>query len=57
VSRILKRLDLNRLSALLPAEPTRRHERERRGELKHIGVKKFGRFDRLGHRISGHRAA
>src|SRR5882672_8502179 len=31
VSRVLKRLGLNRLSALEPAEPVRRYERERPG--------------------------
>ena len=33
VNRILRRLGLNRLSALEPAEPVRRYERERPGEL------------------------
>jgi transposase len=53
VSRILKRLGLNRLSALEPAEPVRRYEREHPGELIHIDIKKLGRFDRIGHRITG----
>ena len=53
VSRVLKRLGLNRLSALEPAEPPRRYERERPGELIHIDIKKLGRFDRTGHRITG----
>jgi len=51
VSRILKRLGLNRLAALEPAEPVRRYERE----LIHIDIKKLGRFDRVGHRITGKR--
>lgn len=54
VSRILKRLGLNRLRALEPAEPVRRYERERPGELIHIDIKKLGRFHRIGHRIPGH---
>ena len=53
VSRILNRLGLNRLSALEPAEPVRRYEREHPGELIHIDIKKLGRFDRVGHRITG----
>jgi transposase InsO family protein len=55
VSRILKRLGLNRLAALEPAEPVRRYERETPGELIHIDIKKLGRFERIGHRITGDR--
>ena len=50
VSRILRRLGLNRLSALEPAEPVRRYEREHPGELIHIDIKKLGKFKRIGHR-------
>jgi transposase InsO family protein len=53
VSRILKRLGLNRIAALEPAEPVRRYEREKPGELIHIDIKKLGRFERVGHRITG----
>lgn len=55
VSRILQRLGLNRLSALEPAEPIRRYERERPGEIIHIDIKKLGKFNRVGHRITGDR--
>jgi transposase InsO family protein len=55
VSRILKRLGLNRLSALEPAEPVRRYEREHPGELLHIDIKKLGKIDGVGHRITGDR--
>ena len=55
VSRVLKRLGLNRLSALDPPAPVRRYEREHPGELIHIDIKKLGRFKRLGHRITGDR--
>ena len=55
VSRVLKRLGLNCLSALEPAEPVRRYERERPGELIHLDIKKLGRFKRIGHRITGDR--
>jgi transposase InsO family protein len=56
VSRILKRLGLNRLSALQPAEPPRRYQRDRPGELIHIDIKKLGKFNKIGHRITGDRA-
>jgi transposase InsO family protein len=55
VSRVLRRLGLNRLSALEPAEPVRRYEREHPGELIHIDIKKLGKFSRIGHRITGDR--
>lgn len=55
VSRILRRLGLNSLKALEPAEPLRRYEREHPGELIHIDIKKLGKFDQIGHRITGDR--
>jgi transposase InsO family protein len=55
VSRILKRLGLNKLSALQPAEPVRRYERAKPGEMIHIDIKKLGRFARSGHRATGNR--
>jgi transposase InsO family protein len=55
VSRVLRRLGLNRLAALEPAQPVRRYERETPGELIHIDIKKLGRFNRTGHRITGDR--
>jgi transposase InsO family protein len=56
VSRILRRLGLNRIGALEPAEPVRRYERERPGEMIHIDIKKLGRIDGIGHRITGDRS-
>jgi transposase InsO family protein len=55
VSRILRRLGLNRMRDLEPAEPVRRYERQAPGEMIHIDIKKLGRFDRIGHRITGDR--
>ena len=55
VSRILRRLGLNRIAALEPAEPIRRYERQNPGELIHIDIKKLGKFNRIGHRITGDR--
>ena len=53
VSRILRRLGLNKLNALKPAKPLRRYEREHPSELIHI--KKLVKFDGVGHRISSDR--
>ncbi len=55
VSRVLKRAGLSRLKDLEPAEPVRRYERDKPGEMIHIDIKKLGRFDRVGHRITGDR--
>jgi transposase InsO family protein len=55
VSRILRRLGLNRIKALEPTEPVRRYERAHPGELIHIDIKKLGRFEAVGHRITGDR--
>ena len=54
VSRILRRLGLNKLSALEP-EPVRRYERENPGELIHLDIKKLGKIGSVGHRITGRR--
>src|SRR5262245_34824378 len=53
VSRVLRRLGLNKLSALEPAEPVRRYQRDRPGELIHLDIKKLGRIGSVGHRITG----
>lgn len=55
VSRVLKRAGLSRLKDLEPAEPVRRYERKEPGELIHLDIKKLGRFERPGHRITGDR--
>jgi len=52
VSRVLRRLGLNRIRDLEPAEPVRRYEREHPGELIHLDIKKLGKFNRVGHRIT-----
>ena len=48
VSRVLRRLGLNKLNALEPAEPVRRYEREKPGELIHLDIKKLGRIGSVG---------
>jgi transposase InsO family protein len=55
VSRILRRRGLSLLSAIEPAEPRPRFERETPGEIIHIDIKKLGRFNAIGHRITGDR--
>jgi transposase InsO family protein len=57
VSAVLKRIGLGKLSRLEPAEPVRRYERARPGELIHIDVKKLGRISAkgAGHRVTGKR--
>jgi transposase InsO family protein len=55
VSRILRRRGLSRLSAIEPAEPRPRYERARPGEIIHLDIKKLGRFNAVGHRITGDR--
>ena len=55
VSRVLRRAGLSRLKDLEPVEPPGHYERERPGDMIHIDIKKLGRFERVGHRISGDR--
>jgi transposase InsO family protein len=55
VSRVLRRVRLSRIRDLEPAEPVVRYERKTPGELIHIDIKKLGRFDQVGHRITGDR--
>jgi transposase InsO family protein len=57
VSAVLGRIGLGKLSRLEPAEPIRRYERSRPGELIHIDVKKLGRIgpNGAGHRVTGKR--
>jgi transposase InsO family protein len=55
VSRVLKRLGLSRIKDLEPAAPIIRYERKAPGEMIHIDIKKLGRFERVGHRITGDR--
>ena len=42
-------------SSLVTFEPVRRYERENPGELIHIDIKKLGRFEQIGHRVTGDR--
>jgi transposase InsO family protein len=55
VSRILRRARLSRIRDLEPAEPVIRYERKKPGDMIHLDIKKLGRFERVGHRITGDR--
>jgi transposase InsO family protein len=52
VARILRRLGLNRLRALEPAQPPRRYQHEAPGDMIHLDIKRLGRFHRPGHRVT-----
>ncbi len=55
VARRLGREGLGRLAQIDPPEPVRRYQRARPGELIHLDIKKRGRFDQPGHRVTGTR--
>jgi transposase InsO family protein len=55
VGLILRRLGLGKLAALEPKAPIIRYERAAPGEMIHLDIKKLGRFDVTGHRITGDR--
>jgi len=55
VGLILRRLGLGRLSALDPKVPIIRYERAAPGEMIHLDIKKLGKFNVEGHRITGDR--
>jgi len=55
VSRILRRLHLSRIRDLEPLPPVVRYEHAAPGDLLHLDIKKIGRFQAMGCRITGHR--
>jgi DNA-binding transcriptional regulator YiaG len=55
VSRICRARGIGLLSALEPKQPRPRYERAAPGELVHLDIKKLGRFDKPGHRVTGDR--
>ena len=55
VSRVLKRAGLSRMKDIAPIEPVVRYEYAEPGGLIHLDIKRLGRFDRVGHRITGDR--
>ena len=52
VSRILRAAGISRARDLEPVAPVVRYERQAPGELIHIDIKKLGRFEQVGHRIT-----
>jgi len=56
VSRILRRLKLNRMRDLEPHQPVRRYEHLRPGDMLHLDIKKLGRIAKPGHRVTGNLA-
>jgi len=57
VSAVLKRIGLGKLSRLDPLEPPNRYERRQAGELLHIDVKKLGKINGVGWRVTGNKAS
>ena len=57
VSRLLRAARLSRMRDLEPPAPIVRYEYGEPGGLIHIDIKKLGRFERIGHRITGKRTA
>ena len=55
VGQVLRRRGLGRLSTIDPRPPIVRYKRAQPGELIHIDIKKLGRIDGIGHRITGDR--
>lgn len=55
IGAVLRRRGLGRLTAIDPKPPVVRYERAHPGELIHIDIKKLGRIDGIGHRITGDR--
>jgi len=55
VARLLQRAGLNRLARLEPATPIRRYEHPAPGDMLHLDIKRLGRFQRPGHRVTGDR--
>ena len=53
VGLVLRRLGLGRLKSLEPPAPILRYERALPGEMIHLDIKKLGRFDIEGHRVTG----
>jgi len=56
VARALVRNGLSRLRFLEPPQPVNRYQWPNPGDLIHLDIKKLGRFDRVGHRITGSKA-
>jgi transposase InsO family protein len=56
VARICGAAGISRLRSLEPQPPIIRYERDNPGDLLHFDIKRLGRFDRVGHRITRERS-
>jgi transposase InsO family protein len=52
VAAVLRRIGLGKLAALEPRPPAVRYERKTPGEMIHLDIKKLGRFEVAGHRVT-----
>lgn len=57
VSRVLARAGLSKLSDLDPKESVQRYEHAAPGDMLHIDIKKLGRIEQPGHRVTGDRTS
>lgn len=55
VARVLVRAGLNRLACLEPAAPIQRYGYDAPGGMLHLDIKKLGRLNRPGHRVTADR--
>jgi transposase len=55
VSRILRAAGISRARDMDPPAPVVRYERKAPGEMIHLDIKKLGRFEKPGHRVTGDR--
>lgn len=55
VSRVLARAGMSKLSDLNTKEPIQRYEHAAPGDMLHIDIKKLGRIEQPGHRVTGDR--
>ena len=55
VSRVLRRLKLNRIRDLEPKLPPNRYEHPAPGDMLHLDIKRLVRIQRPSHRVTGNR--
>jgi transposase InsO family protein len=55
VSRVLRRLKLNRIRDIEPERPAQRYEHPQPGDLLHLDIKRLVRIQRPSHRVTGDR--
>ncbi|PPU54802.1 IS481 family transposase, partial [Xanthomonas codiaei] len=55
IARIVRRAGLHRLAELEPKPPVVRYQYPQPGGMLHLDIKKLGRFQQAGHRVTGDR--